>query len=167
MLVIRSRRALRRLLWAPGELGVARAYVSGDVDVDGDLADGFRQVWRQSRSRGGVQRLDARGVARAALAGARLGVLGPPPKPPRSEARLTGRLHTRQRDRAAIAHHYDLSNEFYQLLLDDHMAYSSAYFEREDQSLHDAQTAKLDLICRKLHLTPGMRLLDIGCGWAL
>jgi cyclopropane-fatty-acyl-phospholipid synthase len=64
-----------------------------------------------------------------------------------------------------IAHHYDLSNEFYRLLLDDHMAYSSAYFTSEDQSLHDAQTAKLNIVCRKLALKPGMQLLDVGCGW--
>jgi len=94
-----------------------------------------------------------------------MGAIGPPPAPPSMEARLTGRLHTRGRDRAAIAHHYDLSNDFYRLLLDEHMAYSSAYFTGEGQSLHDAQTAKLDLVCRKLDLKPGMRLLDIGCGW--
>ena len=69
------------------------------------------------------------------------------------------------RDRAAISHHYDLSNDFYELLLDEHMAYSSAYFEYEGQPLHEAQTAKLDLVCRKLDLKPGMRLLDVGCGW--
>ena len=103
-------------------------------------------------------------VKAAALA-ARLGAIGPPPKRPASEARLTGRLHTRGRDRAAIAHHYDLSNEFYELLLDEHMAYSSAFFSRDDQSLHDAQTAKLDMICRKLGLQQGQRLLDMGCGW--
>ena len=94
-----------------------------------------------------------------------MGAIGPPPKRPASEARLTGRLHTRGRDKAAIAHHYDLSNEFYELLLDEHMAYSSAYFTDDGQSLHDAQTAKLDLICRKLGLQQGQRLLDVGCGW--
>jgi cyclopropane-fatty-acyl-phospholipid synthase len=85
-----------------------------------------------------------------------------------SEARLRGGLHTKLRDRAAISHHYDLSNEFYELLLDEHMAYSSAYFTHGPdggQSLHDAQSAKLDLVCRKLGLAPGMRLLDVGCGW--
>ena len=101
----------------------------------------------------------------AAFGAARLGAVGLPPKPPRSEARLAGRLHTRGRDRAAIAHHYDLSNDFYELLLDEHMAYSSAYYTDEGQSLHDAQTAKLDLVCRKLELEPGQRLLDVGCGW--
>jgi cyclopropane-fatty-acyl-phospholipid synthase len=164
VLVIRSRRALRRLLWRPGELGLARAYVTGDIDVDSDLADGLRRAWRLARARPGVA-VSARGRAVAALRAARLGALGPPPRIPASEARLSGRLHTRRRDRAAIAHHYDLSNEFYRLLLDDHMAYSAAYFTGEDQSLHDAQTAKLDLICRKLDLKPGMQLLDVGCGW--
>ena len=166
VLVIRSRRALRRLLWAPGELGLARAYVTGDIDVEGDLADGFRRAWKLARSRPttGVS-LSAGAKAKAALAATRLGAIGTRPAPPASEARLQGRLHTRLRDRAAISHHYDLSNEFYELLLDDHMAYSSAYYTHEGQSLHDAQTAKLDLVCRKLDLKPGMRLLDVGCGW--
>jgi cyclopropane-fatty-acyl-phospholipid synthase len=165
VLVIRSRRALRRLLWAPGELGLARAYVTGDIDVDGDLGDGFRRAWDRARHRQSGKKLTAGDKAKAALAAARLGAIGPPPKPPASEARLTGRLHTRLRDRAAISHHYDLSNNFYRLLLDEHMAYSSAYFTHDTQSLYDAQTAKLDLICRKLDLKPGMRLLDVGCGW--
>jgi cyclopropane-fatty-acyl-phospholipid synthase len=164
VLVVRSRRALRRLLWRPGELGLARAYVTGDIDVEGDLTDGLRRAWRLSQSHPGVA-LSRRGRAVAALRAARLGALGPPPRAPVSEARLSGRLHTRRRDRAAIAHHYDLSNDFYRLLLDEHMAYSAAYFTRQGQSLHDAQTAKLDMICRKLDLKPGMRLLDVGCGW--
>ncbi len=165
VLVIRSRRALRRLLWAPGEMGLARAYVTGDVDVEGDLADGLRRAWRIGRMRPSPGRLTARQRLRAAALAARLGAIGPPPKRPASEARLTGRLHTRGRDKAAIAHHYDLSNEFYELLLDEHMAYSSAYFTDDGQSLHDAQTAKLDMICRKLGLQQGQRLLDVGCGW--
>ncbi len=166
VLVIRSRRALRRLLWAPGELGLARAYVTGDIDVEGDLADGFRRAWRLARSRKNTGiALTTRGKLSAVATAARLGALGPAPRPPASEARLTGRLHTKLRDRAAIAHHYDLSNDFYQLLLDDNMAYSSAYFTAPGQSLVEAQNAKLDLICRKLDLKPGMRLLDVGCGW--
>ncbi|MEP6599520.1 MAG: cyclopropane-fatty-acyl-phospholipid synthase family protein [Actinomycetota bacterium] len=164
VLVIHNRRALRRVLWSPGELGFARAYVTGDLDVEGDLAEGLRQVWNSARPAKGV-RLDGRSRISAARTAVRLGVLGPRPAAPASEARLTGRLHTRRRDRAAIAHHYDLSNEFYELLLDESMAYSSAYFTAPDQSLADAQRAKLDLICRKLELAPGQRLLDVGCGW--
>jgi cyclopropane-fatty-acyl-phospholipid synthase len=164
VLIVHSRRALRRLLWRPGELGLARAYVTGDIDVDGNLTDGLRRAWQLARSRPGVA-LSKRGRMLAALRAVRLGAVGPPPRAPASEARLSGRLHTRRRDRAAIAHHYDLSNDFYRLLLDDHMAYSSAYFTHRGQSLHDAQTAKLDLICQKLGLQPGMRLLDVGCGW--
>ena len=166
VLVIRSRRALRRLLWAPGELGLARAYVTGDIDVDGDLADGFRRAWQLARSRPDTAvQIGLGGRLRAAASAARLGAIGTRPTPPVSEARLQGREHSKRRDRAAISHHYDLSNEWYELLLDEHMAYSSAYFTHPGQSLHDAQTAKLDLICRKLDLQPGMRLLDVGCGW--
>lgn len=163
VLVLRNRRALRRLLWAPGELGLARAYVTGDIEVEGDIADGFRRAWAMAaKRRTGISLRDKAG---AGLSAVRLGALGWPPRPPASEARLAGRLHTRGRDRAAIAHHYDLSNEFYRLLLDDHMAYSSAYYTEDGQSLHDAQTAKLDLVCRKLELRDGQRLLDVGCGW--
>jgi cyclopropane-fatty-acyl-phospholipid synthase len=163
VLVIRNRRALRRLLWAPGEMGLARAYVTGDVDVEGDMADGFRRAWAMSARR--RTSIPLRDKAGAGLSAVRLGAVGLPPRPPASEARLAGRLHTRGRDRAAIAHHYDLSNDFYRLLLDDHMAYSSAYYTHDGQSLHDAQTAKLDLVCRKLELKEGQRLLDVGCGW--
>jgi cyclopropane fatty-acyl-phospholipid synthase-like methyltransferase/DUF1365 family protein len=166
VLVIRSRRALRRLLWAPGELGLARAYVSGDIDVEGDLTAGFRQVWATARSRPSQEVQPYRGArTRTARAAVRLGALGLPPRPPSSEARLTGQLHSRLRDRAAIAHHYDLSNDFYELLLDETMAYSSGYFRTADDTLADAQRAKLELICDKLGLGPGMRLLDVGCGW--
>ena len=163
VLVIHNRRALRRLLWAPGELGLARAYVTGDIDVEGDLADGFRRAWAAAAKR--RQSIPLRDKLSAGFAAARLGAVGWPPKPPSSEARLAGGLHTRGRDRAAISHHYDLSNEFYELLLDDHMAYSSAYYTDAAMSLHDAQTAKLDLVCRKLELKEGQRLLDVGCGW--
>jgi len=152
------------LLWRPGELSLARVYVTGDIDVDGDLTDGLRRAWRLARSHPGAA-LSKRGGTVAALRAARLGASGPPPRALASAARLSGRLHTRRRDRAAIAHHYDLSNDFYRLLLDDQMAYSAAYFTRQGQSLHDAQTAKLDLICGKLGLKPGMHLLDVGCGW--
>ncbi|WP_033820566.1 cyclopropane-fatty-acyl-phospholipid synthase family protein, partial [Kitasatospora sp. MBT63] len=96
---------------------------------------------------------------------ARLGVLGPRPAPPGGRAAVRGEPHSRARDRAVISHHYDLSNEFYALLLGPAMAYSCAYFGSRDTTLADAQTAKFDLVCRKLGLQPGMRLLDVGCGW--
>lgn len=164
--VLRNRRALRRLLYAPGELGLARAYVTGDLDVEGDLADGFRRIWSLTRA-GELKRakLGPREWAEAVRLAAALGVAGPPPKPPAEEARLSGKLHSLLRDKSAIAHHYDLSNAFYQLLMDESMAYSSAYFTSESQSLEQAQHDKLEMICRKLDLRPGMRLLDIGCGW--
>lgn len=163
--VLRSPRALRRLLWSPGELGLARAYVTGELDVEGDLADGLRRVWATAHTAhtartariGGL-----RGAARA-LVSVR-GALGRPLPPPATEARLGGRAHSRSRDRAAISHHYDLSNDFYSLILDESMAYSSAYFEPGD-TLAAAQRRKLDMVCRKLRLRPGMRLLDVGCGW--
>ncbi|MHA3703930.1 class I SAM-dependent methyltransferase [Jatrophihabitans sp. YIM 134969] len=182
--VVRNRRALRRLLFAPGEMGLARAYVTGDLDVVGTdgvnsgqvLEDGFRRVWALARTQD-VRKPTAGAVARAARSALRLGVVGRPPKRPASEAVLSGRLHTRGRDRAAISHHYDLSNDFYRLILDPKMAYSCAYYpdpagsEATDGTgsssygVADAQRDKLDLVCRKLGLQPGMRLLDIGCGW--
>ncbi|GAB3886346.1 hypothetical protein GCM10029964_050490 [Kibdelosporangium lantanae] len=160
-IVLKSRRTLRHLLWSPGELGLARAYVTGDLEVEGDLAEGLSRFW-QSGARPSLPAREWLDVLRAAI---RLGVIGPRPRPPVSEARLTGRLHTKSRDRAAISHHYDLSNEFYRLLLDPSMAYSCAYWTPATTSIAEAQAAKLDLICRKLDLKPGMRLLDIGCGW--
>ncbi|MGY5078596.1 class I SAM-dependent methyltransferase [Streptomyces nigrescens] len=171
VVVLRSRRALRRLVWQPGELGLAQAYIAGDLDIDGDLADGLSRVWRSLRAGGpaaaappGPRRLT--GMAVTAL---RLGALGPrPPAPGAPRARLRGTLHSSARDRAAVSHHYDLSNDWYALLLDESMAYSCGYWARPDDpsyGLADAQRDKLDLICRKLGLGPGARLLDIGCGW--
>ncbi|MGW1411564.1 class I SAM-dependent methyltransferase [Streptomyces sp. NPDC002403] len=168
--VLRSERALRRLLWHPNELGLAQAYVTGELEVDGDLAEGLRSVWRALRD-GGVSapgpglrnRVTAVGTA------IRLGVVGPRLPAPESQVRIRGRLHSKSRDRAAISHHYDLSNSFYQLLLDPSMAYSCGYWMRPSGNpaygLADAQRDKLRLICRQLDLRPGMRLLDIGCGW--
>ncbi|MFD0254839.1 class I SAM-dependent methyltransferase [Streptomyces sp. NPDC127113] len=168
VVVVRSRRALRRLLWQPGELGLAQAYVTGELDVDGDLADGLRRMWAAARERGPhPPRPGLADRARAATTAVRLGAVGPRPPVPASQARLRGGLHTKSRDRAAISHHYDLSNDFYRLLLDDTMAYSCGLWadEHTDTDAADAQRAKLELICRKLGLTEGARLLDIGCGW--
>ncbi|HEX3610326.1 MAG TPA: cyclopropane-fatty-acyl-phospholipid synthase family protein [Sporichthyaceae bacterium] len=166
--LVRSRRALRRLLWQPGELGLAQAYITGEIDAEGDLTEGLQLIWAAIRERELVApKLTARQIAAAAGTAARLGAIGPRPKAPASQAKLTGVLHSRLRDRAAISHHYDLSNDFYALLLDEHMAYSCAYFTSTDPgyTLADAQRDKLDLICRKLDVAPGSRLLDIGCGW--
>ncbi|MFF7211358.1 class I SAM-dependent methyltransferase [Streptomyces sp. NPDC008238] len=169
LVVLRSRRALRRLLWQPGELGLAEAYITGDIDVRGDLTEGLRALWHATRD-GGLRppRLTAGDRLRAAGAALRLGAVGPRPPAPRGRARLHGAPHTRSRDRAAVSHHYDLSNDFYELLLDPSMAYSCGYWTRDDDptyGLADAQRDKLELICRKLDLRPGTRLLDIGCGW--
>ena len=159
--------ALRRLLFAPGELGLAQAYVTKELDVEGDLLDGFRRVWRSARENGASPRLSPATVAAGLRTAHRLGVLGRPPAAPASQARLRGRLHSLRRDRDAIAHHYDLSNDFYSLILDPQMAYSCAYFTSDDPdyTLEDAQRDKLDLVCRKLGLTAVGRHLDIGCGW--
>ena len=158
--------ALRRLLWHPGELGAAQAYVTGEIDLDGDL-DSTLTYLRDVGSQRGLagRRPDPRALARVARAVAAVGALGRPPAPPASQARLRGRLHSIGRDRKAISHHYDLSNEFYSLILDPHMAYSCAYYATPETPLEQAQSAKLDLVCRKLGLGPGTRLLDVGCGW--
>ncbi len=168
VVIVRRRRALRRLLWSPGELGLARAFVSGDLDVEGDIADGLSRFWRLARSGSASPGMDRAQKIDALRTALRLRAIGTNPKPPSSEALLSGGLHSRRRDRAAISHHYDLSNEFYSFLLDPQMAYSCGYWTTDapGYGLEDAQRDKLDLICRKLGLKPGMRLLDVGCGWA-
>ena len=171
VLLINDKKALRHIMWSPGELGVARAYVMGHLDIEGDLAQGLRAMWsavREARAAdpdAAKPRLRPRTVMRAALLAARTGSLGRRPEIPEAESQLTGDLHSRERDRAAISHHYDLSNDFFELILDETMAYSSAFHLTPEMPLVDAQRAKLDLICRKLGLEPGMRMLDIGSGW--
>jgi len=174
LLVLRNRRALRRLMWQPGELGLARAYVSGDLELapETDLYEVLAAVAEFEERpevlghRLGVRDLfgsDGRRLLGAAL---RSGAIGPQPAPPPEEVRaVKGRLHSRGRDRAAISHHYDVGNDFYGLVLGSSMVYSCAYWVPGAKSLEDAQEAKLDLICRKLGLRPGLRLLDVGCGW--
>ncbi|MFB8117607.1 class I SAM-dependent methyltransferase [Streptomyces sp. NPDC055962] len=165
---VRSRRALRRLLWQPGELGLAEAYITGDIDLADDLADGLRALRRAGREHGmQAPRPALSDRLRALRTALRLGAVGPRPPVPGSRAGLSGALHSRARDRAAISHHYDLSNAFYSLLLDETMAYSCGYWTSDAPGYGpaDAQRDKLELICRKLGLTSGARLLDIGCGW--
>ena len=165
---LRSPRALRRLLSHPGELGAAQAYVTGELDVDGSLEDALTHVWGVARERGlGGIRPTPRAVAGLLRIAARHGAIGRPLAAPLSQAVVKGRLHSLARDRQAIHHHYDLSNDFYELILDPHLAYSCGYWRSDDPSytVEDAQRDKLDLVGRKLGLKPGSRLLDIGCGW--
>ncbi|HEX4473190.1 MAG TPA: cyclopropane-fatty-acyl-phospholipid synthase family protein [Nocardioides sp.] len=163
---LRSPDALRRLLWHPGELGAAQAYVTGELEVHGDLEAALTHAFAVGRDRGVTGRPSAAAFAQGVRTLRRLGVLGRPPVPPASQARVRGRLHSPLRDRHAISHHYDLSNEFYALILDPAMAYSCAYYgDDPDQTVESAQRAKLDLVCRKLDLGPDRTLLDVGCGW--
>ena len=164
---LRSPDALRRLLRHPGELGAAQAYVTGELEVHGDLGEALTHCLRVAHERGLTGRATPAALLHALRAAVDLGVLGRPPAPPASQAQLRGRLHSVMRDRRAISHHYDLSNAFYELLLDPAMAYSCGYWTSHDPAygIADAQRDKLDLVCRKLGLEPGMRLLDVGCGW--
>jgi cyclopropane-fatty-acyl-phospholipid synthase len=162
-----NRRGLRRLLWAPNELGFARAYVSGDIDIQGDLLAGLDVLEQSSDpSRGPGVQIDAETRKALAKAVLRLGIIGLPPKPPAEEARLARRhRHDRGSDAAAISHHYDVGNDFYRLVLGESMTYSCGYWEQPGGDLAAAQYAKCDLVARKLGLTAGMRVLDVGCGW--
>jgi cyclopropane-fatty-acyl-phospholipid synthase len=166
VVAFRSPTAVRRLVWAPGELGLARAYVAGDVDIEGDLYASLTPFTGRS-SADPLPRPTARGWAELARTAAALGAVGRPPAPPPEEFRAArrGRQHSPRRDAAAVSHHYDVGNEFYRLVLGPTLVYSCAVWTDEATGLDAAQEAKLDLVCRKLGLRPGMRLLDVGCGW--
>ncbi len=157
-IVVRSRDALRRIVTAPDELGFGRAYVSGELEVDGDIFDVMSVAEYIEELKLGPRQIAA-AVKLVGLSG-----LKPLPPPP-EEARLHGRRHSRERDAAAIAHHYDVSNDFYQMVLGPSLTYSCAVWHDDTATLEDAQADKHELICRKLDLQPGMRLLDVGCGW--
>ncbi|MEU6078957.1 cyclopropane-fatty-acyl-phospholipid synthase family protein [Streptomyces sp. NPDC047108] len=174
-LVVRHRRALRRLLWQPGELGLVRAWVAGELAIDGDVYETLDLLagllWERSPAAGKGRALAAvtalRDPALRAAAQDLIALAGPglPPVPPREEVRRrSGVLHSLRRDKAAISHHYDVGNDFYERVLGPSMVYSCAYWE-EGSTLEEAQRAKLDLVCRKLGLGPEDRLLDVGCGW--
>ena len=162
VVLIRDERAIAHFLRAPNQLGLGRAWVSGALDVDGDLE---RVLGLRRR----VGELQLGRLERARLAAAAVRVAGPRalrrPPIPESEAAPAGRRHSLRRDRASVRHHYDVSNTFYGLLLGPSLVYSCAYFASEADSLERAQERKLELICRKLRLQPGERMLDIGCGW--
>ena len=162
VVALRDPAALVHMLRAPGQLGLARAWVDGSLDVEGDLEPVLRV-------RGAFHGVRVSAAERARLARAALQALGTralrPPPIPSVEARLHGRRHWLARDRDAVRHHYDVSNRFYRLVLGPSMVYSCAYFADPGETLEVAQERKLDLICRKLGVAPGDRLLDIGCGW--
>ncbi|MER6565582.1 cyclopropane-fatty-acyl-phospholipid synthase family protein [Streptomyces sp. NPDC001093] len=169
-LVVRNRRALRRMLFKPGELGLVRGWVAGDLDIEGDLYAALEAlaglVWERGEEAPGLLQALRDPAVRSAVREL-LKLAGPPlpPAPPREEVRRARRhLHTRRTDRQAISHHYDVGNDFYEIVLGPSMVYSCAYWE-EGGTLETAQRDKLELVCVKLGLTPGQRLLDVGCGW--
>jgi cyclopropane-fatty-acyl-phospholipid synthase len=152
--------ALRQMFLPGSELGLAEAYLHDDFDIEGDIEAVFGLADHIGVATGGLlQRLR---LARDLL---RLPAGDGHEQGQRGRARLGGRQHSVQRDREAVRYHYDVSNDFYALWLDQHMVYSCAYFERADEDLDAAQARKLDYLCRKLRLRPGQRLLDLGCGW--
>ena len=156
---VRSPRAIGHVLHARSQLGLARAYVAGELDVDDldeltPLIDGWKPP-----------ALDRRTRLRLAVAGARAAGLARMPCPPAAELQVNGRQHDPERDTVAVRHHYELPPEFYALFLDTSMTYSCALFSRGAATLEAAQEAKLELSARKLALEPGQRVLDVGCGW--
>jgi cyclopropane-fatty-acyl-phospholipid synthase len=156
---VRSPAALAHALRAPGQLGLGRAYVSGAIEVD-DIDEAMAAILNYK-----PPPIDRATQLRLALAAARaMGPVKPPPVP-ESELRPRGRRHSIERDKRSVTHHYDVSNDFFALWLDKSMTYSCAFFSRDGSSLEAAQTAKLDLICTKLALEKGERMLDVGCGW--
>ncbi len=158
-LMVRTPHAVAHALRAPGQLGVGRAYVTGALEVD-DLEAALELLgtWQPPA-------LDRRARARLALAAVRACGVIRPPAVPAAELQPRGRRHSRERDARAVRHHYDVSNEFFALFLDASMTYSCAMFSRDSSSLEAAQRAKLEVICTKLALRRGERVLDVGCGW--
>lgn len=157
-LVMRSPDALARILGRPGELGLSRAYVAGDLDIVGDIFSVLALDGATSSLRLGPRTM-ARILREAGPSALRL------LPPPAEEARLRGKIHSPGRDRRAIGHHYDVSNAFYEMVLGPSMTYSCAVFESPEDALAAAQSNKYELVSAKLGLQPGMRLLDVGCGW--
>ncbi|MGH2880211.1 MAG: class I SAM-dependent methyltransferase [Solirubrobacteraceae bacterium] len=156
---VRSPKAVAYIVRAPGELGLGRAYVAGDLEVDDlDRVIGLMDTFEEPH-------IDAATRARLALAAVRACGLTIPPRAPKAELHAKGRRHSKERDAQAVRHHYDVSNDFFELFLDESMTYSCAIFSRGASTLEEAQREKLDLVCRKLALKDGERVLDVGCGW--
>jgi cyclopropane-fatty-acyl-phospholipid synthase len=180
LLEFRSRRALRRILWSPRQLGLSRAYVSGDINAPGDVFAAFTALSSAGKfaEPGPFKPLTVAELWTLVRTAVRLGAIGLNPVPPPEEAQIArkGRLHSRRRDSAAISHHYDVGNDFYEMVLGPSLVYSCAVWPEEEgglvpdghrlaRGLEAAQDTKLDLVCRKLGLKSGMRVLDVGCGW--
>lgn len=162
---IRTPIALAYIAQAPGSLGLARAYVSGHLEVDGDM---YTALSRMSQATLGDIGWGERVRIVKALGGSKLLTARVPPPPQERRINrlpLAGLRHSKKRDSQVISHHYDVSNRFYELVLGPSMAYTCACFPSEDATLEQAQFHKHDLVARKLDLKPGMRLLDVGCGW--
>ncbi|HUZ09492.1 MAG TPA: class I SAM-dependent methyltransferase [Acidimicrobiales bacterium] len=161
---VRSADLLRRLVWSPDELGLVRGFVAGELDLDGDAFEVLRAL---EEAPGAGLRLVGNALAPALRVARRLGAVGRPPPRPAGEARSSGARHSRARDARSVSRHYDIGNDFYRLVLGPSMTYSCARFESDAATLEDAQTSKHEMICRKLGLgeRPGVRLLDVGCGW--
>jgi cyclopropane-fatty-acyl-phospholipid synthase len=156
---ITSPEALGHVLRAPGQLGLGRAYVSGGIDVDDiDEALALIATWSPGP-------IDTRTKLEIAKGAVKAGALRKVPKVPAMELRPKGKRHSILRDKRAVTHHYNLSNEYFSLFLDESMTYSCAIFSRGATTLEEAQRTKLDLVCTKLALEPGERVLDVGCGW--
>ncbi|HWF25105.1 MAG TPA: cyclopropane-fatty-acyl-phospholipid synthase family protein [Solirubrobacteraceae bacterium] len=156
---VRSPRALGHALRAPGQLGIGRAYVSGEIAVS-DLDEAIRVLrsWQPPPLDGAARR-------RLLLAAVKAHGVGLLPSPPAIELKPQGERHSPDRDARAVRHHYDVSNEFFSLFLDRSMTYSCAIFSRGATTLEEAQEAKLELVCQKLGLREGEHVLDVGCGW--
>ncbi|AEB11034.1 SAM-dependent methyltransferase [Marinithermus hydrothermalis] len=156
ILVLKRPEVLARLLEPPLDLALGEAYLEGDFDVEGNLEKAL-EIAESLTPR--LNPLEWAGVLRDATSLKKgLKALG-------VAARLKGRAHSKERDRQAIQHHYDVSNRFYRLWLDQRMVYSCAYFPQGDEDLDQAQENKLELVLKKLRLQPGERLLDVGAGW--
>src|SRR6201987_783626 len=163
---VRSPIAVSYLAQAPGARGLARAYVSGHLDVGGDM---YTALSRLSRAQDMNMSWADRLKLLQALGGPKLLLprIPPPPQEVRVNGRglRVGRMHSKDRDANSISHHYDVSNRFYEWVLGPSMAYTCACYPTQDASLEEAQWYKFDLVARKIGLKPGMRLLDVGCGW--
>ncbi|MEU8248807.1 cyclopropane-fatty-acyl-phospholipid synthase family protein [Nonomuraea sp. NPDC048916] len=163
-LEVKSPIAVAYLAQAPGELGLARAYVSGHIDIHGDTYTLLDRMWNITTN----DLTPAEKLAAVRSLGVKPLLMRVPPPPQEIRQSMLAKMgsrHAKQRDAEVIHHHYDVSNRFYEWVLGPSMAYTCAVFPSEGASLEDAQFAKFDLVARKLGLKPGMRLLDVGCGW--